>query len=74
MLDGDLLNMLQIAELLGVSPTTPGAWRQRGVLPTPDIDLPRRPLWRTDTIVRWAKDTERWPPGSCARPFRRTRT
>lgn len=63
------IDMAGIAKLLGVAPTTPQQWRQRGVLPEPDPDLsfPDKPIWKTRTIVEWAKSTNRWPHGSAAR-------
>lgn len=67
-----LIDLRGIATLVGVSPYTPQQWRERGQLPDPDVpDFPDKPLWRETTIIDWAKDTKRWPPGSVARGPRR---
>lgn len=56
-----------IAALLGVSRHTPNQWRQRDLLPKTDFPKLLRPAWKTSTIIRWAVDTGRWPPGEAAR-------
>jgi hypothetical protein len=68
------IDMAGIARLLEVASTTPQQWRQRGVLPPPDPDLsfPDKPIWTTDVIVAWAKETGRWPHGGQARTRRST--
>lgn len=67
-----LVDLAGIAALLGVAPTTPQQWRQRELLPDPDEPgFPDKPLWRTSTIITWAKETHRWPPGTAARPAAR---
>lgn len=68
------IDLAGIARLLGVAATTPQQWRQRGVLPEPDPDLsfPDKPIWRTSAIVKWAKDTNRWPHGSASRGTRKS--
>lgn len=67
----ELIDLGGIAELLGLSPTTPQQWRQRGQLPPPDEPkFADKPLWRRSTIEKWAQDTGRWPPGAVARPPR----
>ena len=64
-----LIDLAGIARLLGVAPTTPQQWRMRNQLPDPDEpDFPDKPLWYTETIIKWAKATDRWPPGRVARP------
>ncbi len=63
-----LIDLAGIATLLGVSSVTPQQWRQREQLPPPDEpDFPDKPLWRTSTIIAWARQTNRWPPGRAAR-------
>lgn len=57
----DIVDLRGIAILLGKSKHTPNQWRQRGILPPPDFNL-LRPVWKKSTIIRWAKDTGRWPP------------
>lgn len=64
-----LLDLPGIAKLLGVAEVTPQQWRQRKQLPDPDnSDFPDKPLWKTSTVIAWARKTERWPPGAAARP------
>jgi len=68
------IDMAGIAKLLGVAPTTPQQWRQRGVLPEPDPDLSfkDKPVWWRSKIIEWAKLTNRWPHGSGARQSRKS--
>lgn len=47
------------AVLFDISPRTADTWRARGILPAPDLDNPRRPVWLVDNLERWAKDTGR---------------
>lgn len=69
-----LVDLAGIAVLLGVAAVTPQQWRQRGQLPDPDVgSFPDKPLWERATIIAWAKDTGRWPPGTAARPGMRKR-
>jgi len=73
---GTVIDLPGIAELLGVKVTTPQQWRQRGQLPDPDVPMfpdafPDKPLWYKSTIITWAKQTNRWPPGRVARPATR---
>ncbi len=69
MSDDRLIDLAGIAELLGVARVTPQQWRQREQLPEPDVpDFSDKPLWKTSTIIRWARETQRWPPGRAARP------
>lgn len=64
-----LIDLAGIADLLKVAPVTPQQWRQRNQLPEPDVsDFPDKPLWKSSTIIAWARSTERWPPGKAARP------
>lgn len=61
--NGDNLTMLkgnkvyltskQVAELLGLSPKTIGAYKARGQMPLPDKEYGRTPLWLYDTIEKW---------------------
>lgn len=64
--ENKLVDMPGIARLLRVASKTPQQWRQRGVLPKEDEYYSGKPLWRVSTIIRWAKDTNRWPPGRAA--------
>ena len=72
MADADIVDLRGIARLLKVSKHTPNQWRQRGLLPPTDFPELLRPVWRKTTIIRWAQDTGRWPPGETARPTTRT--
>lgn len=51
---GQLIGLAGVAELLGVSVNTVGAYRARGRLPKPDdLSVPDRPRWREATITAW---------------------
>lgn len=73
------IDLKGIADLLGVSEVTPPQWRQRSAngkldppLPEPDYpEITDKPLWFEDTIIRWAQSSNRWPPGTAARPLAR---
>lgn len=65
--DQEFIDLHGIAELLDVSPHTPNQWRHRGVLPPPMPEV-SRPLWFKRDIMRWARSTGRWPPGSVGHP------
>src|ERR1041384_8282364 len=70
-----VIDMIGIAQLLGVSDVTRQQWRQRsqkGELwpPLPDPDFPNvtdKPLWYERTVVDWAQRSDRWPAGKAAR-------
>ena len=77
---GAVISLVEMADLLGVTRDTPNQWRQRSATgrlskpmpaPDPEMSKPDKPLWRLSTILRWFKDTNRWPPGRIARPERR---
>lgn len=55
----DMVGVTQIAEMFGVHRVTVARWRRRGLLPAPDADVPNRPAWRRETIIRWAARTGR---------------
>lgn len=64
-----LIDLAGIAKLLDVADVTPQQWRQRKQLPEPDnTDFPDKPLWKASSIIAWARQTHRWPPGTAARP------
>lgn len=52
-IDGQLLDSAQVAELLGVRPETIARYRSRGELPAPDVTLGRSPGWYRATITAW---------------------
>lgn len=57
-----VLGLQEIADLLGTAPKTPHTWLYRGNLPTPDYErVNGHPAWDRDTILRWAKKTNRLP-------------
>lgn len=61
----------EIAERLGVLPTTVHQWRYRGLLPEPGGIVSGNPVWNWRVIERWAKKTDRLPEppeitGACA--------
>lgn len=57
----DLMGMPEIADYLAVRRGTVYAWRQRGILPPPDVKLAACDLWLRPTIDEWAKQTGRVP-------------
>lgn len=59
MTDLDLVGVTEIAEMLDVHRVTVAKWRQKGILPKPDFELPKRPLWERSTIEEWVRVTGR---------------
>jgi len=58
-----VLGFPEMAELLGVSKTTPYLWWHRGLLPDPDyLSVNGNRAWDRETIVQWAALTGRLPP------------
>jgi excisionase family DNA binding protein len=47
------LTVTEVAERLGLAPSTLTAYRARGRMPAPDVQYGRTPLWRPETITRW---------------------
>lgn len=54
----EAVGVSEVAERLNVKQTTVYQWRQRGVIPEPDV-YPQPPIWRWATIEAWAKETRR---------------
>ena len=54
-----LLGVAEIGRLLGVKAATVSQWRQRGLLPPPDLTVARADLWLRSTIEQWARETGR---------------
>lgn len=51
--NNDMLTLRQVAAALGISYETAKKWRQRGVLPAPDVYLSRRyQRWDRATVER----------------------
>lgn len=58
--DCELFGYQEIAELLGVKPSTVNMWRWGGKLPEPDgPDVHGMPTYRPETILAWAAETGR---------------
>ena len=55
----DPVGEAEIADRLGVKTRTVNVWRQRGLLPEPEGQVSRRPVWRWKTIHEWATITGR---------------
>ncbi len=55
------LGRAEIAELLGVAPSTISQWIWRNIFPEHDYKIATGRLWMTSTIRRWAQETGRWP-------------
>lgn len=53
------MGIAEIAHMLGEDRRTVAQWRSRGQMPEPDALLAMGPVWREETIARWARDTGR---------------
>ena len=49
----DLLDMAQVAQLLGVQIKTVRMHKHRGTMPPPDATFGRSPVWKRETIETW---------------------
>lgn len=49
----------EVADALGLSPSTLTAYRARGKMPQPDKQYGRTPLWRPETITKWRNQSTR---------------
>jgi hypothetical protein len=49
----------EIADILGVLPTTVHVWQYRNLLPAPQWTVSGRPAWDRATIEEWARETGR---------------
>lgn len=56
----EVVGIAEIAERLDVKVETVYQWRQRELLPDPDI-YQKPPLWRWPTVEKWARETRRLP-------------
>ncbi len=54
----DVVGVSEIAHMFNVNRVTVSKWRAAGKLPQPDAEL-GIPIWRRNTILRWADDTGR---------------
>lgn len=57
----DLVTLKEIAESLGLSPSTVSAYRARGRMPAPDLQYGRTPLWKVSTVRAWRSDFQAVP-------------
>jgi len=55
----DIVGPSEIAEMLRVHPVTVDRWRRDGVMPPPEAELNRGPVWQKASIVEWAVLTGR---------------
>ncbi len=55
----DIVGPSEIASMLRVHPVTISRWQHQGVLPPPEAELKRGPVWQRATIVLWAEQTNR---------------
>ena len=55
----DIVGPSEVASMLRVHPVTVSRWQRDGVLPPPEAELNRGPVWRRATIVLWAEQTGR---------------
>ena len=55
----DIVSAPEIAQRLGVRPSTVHQWRQRRLLPEPEAVLGHTPVWTWTTIEAWAVETRR---------------
>lgn len=55
----NVVGPVEIADMFGVHTVTVHRWQRDGVLPLPDAELRRGPIWARSTITKWAEDTNR---------------
>ncbi len=55
----DIVGPSEIAVMLRVHPVTISRWQREGVLPPPEAELRRGPVWQRASIVLWAEQTGR---------------
>ncbi len=55
----DIVGPSEIATMLRVSRITVSRWAREGVLPMPEAELNRGPVWSRAVIVLWAELTDR---------------
>ncbi len=54
----DVVGVSEIADMFNVNRVTVSKWRAQNKLPPPDAEL-GIPIWRRQTILRWADDVGR---------------
>lgn len=57
--DDPLMTVAEVAEALGVTPSTVRAYKARGQMPEPDKKYGATPLWLESTIQRWRPEASR---------------
>ncbi len=55
----DIVGPGEIAAMLRVTGVTVSRWQREGVLPPPEAELRRGPVWQRASIVLWAEQTGR---------------
>ncbi len=55
----DIVGPSEIATMMRVTRVTVDRWRRDGVMPPPEANLNRGPVWRRATITEWAELTGR---------------
>ena len=55
----DIVGPSEIAVMLRVTRVTVSRWQREGVLPPPEAELNRGPVWQRASIVLWAEQTGR---------------
>lgn len=55
----DIVDLADIANMLGVKRSTPAQWQQRGLLPAPAGHVSGCPYWERYVIAAWAAETGR---------------
>lgn len=59
--EDDPISIYEVAKMLNFKESTVSSWRQRHQMPKPDkfVNGGKTPLWKTNTILVWAKNTNR---------------
>lgn len=57
-----LWTLTDVARECSLSMSTVSAYRARGLMPEPDTQYGRTPLWRPETIMAWRKGQRRRVP------------
>ena len=55
----DLVGPVEVSLMFNVHVVTVDRWRRDRILPDPDAELRRGPVWLRETIVEWAEQTGR---------------
>ncbi len=55
----DIVGPSEIAAMLRVHKQQITTWQRNGVLPPPEAELRRGPVWKRSSIILWAEQTGR---------------